>query len=115
MSRRSRSRAPTLDQSAIERMVEAAIARKFTPPAGANVQPISQTVLNQMQAMQAPQEQTSSMFSPGAPLRPVPGLTPKQGPRQFQYQVGYNIGSLPRSTELTSFDVLRNLAALYDG
>ncbi len=113
MSRR-RNRGATLEQR-IERAVQAEIARKFTPPAGANVQPISQNILNQMQAMQAPQEQTSSMFSPGAPIRPTPGLTPKQGPRQFGYQVGYNIASLPRSTELTSFDVLRNLASLYDG
>lgn len=105
----------TLDRRDLERVIEAAIARKFTPPAGANVTPISQAVIDQMYQSMAPQDKTQSYFSPGAPIRPVPGITPAQGPRQWQYPIGYNIGRLPRSTEMTSFDTLRNLAMLYDG
>ena len=58
----------------------------------------------------------SVVFSPGEPLRPTPGLTGADGsPRQFAYPVGYNIAQRPRATESTSFEQLRNLAALYDG
>jgi hypothetical protein len=57
-----------------------------------------------------------SAFPPGEPLRPVPGVVPPDGgPRQWAYQVGYNIAQRPRGTEQTSFEALRNLAALYDG
>lgn len=57
-----------------------------------------------------------SMFPPGEPIRPTPGIVPQdQGPRQFGYMVGYNIAQRPRATEQTSFEALRNLAALYDG
>ncbi len=117
MSRRStRNRnVAVMDKREIERMIESVIARRYTPPAGANVTPITQAVINQMQAQMAPQDKTQGMFSPGAPIQPTPGITPAQGPRQFQYPFGYNIGQHPRSTELTSFDTLRNLAALYDG
>ncbi|GCE14189.1 hypothetical protein KTT_41020 [Tengunoibacter tsumagoiensis] len=55
------------------------------------------------------------MFSPGAPLTPQPDLSPGGMPRGWQFPVGYNISVRPRSTEATSFDTLRNLAALYDG
>ena len=56
------------------------------------------------------------MFAPGAPITPTPGLTaPDGGPRQWAYPVGYNIAQRPRATETTSFEQLRNLAALYDG
>jgi hypothetical protein len=105
----------TLDRNELQRLISAEVARKFTPPAGANVTPISQAVIDQMYSSMAPQDNTQGYFSPGAPIRPVPGITPKQGPRQFQYPIGYNIGRLPRSTEMTSFDTLRNLAMLYDG
>jgi hypothetical protein len=58
----------------------------------------------------------NSLFPPGEPLAPVPGLTPPDGsPRQWAYPVGYNIAQRPRATEQTSFEQLRNLAALYDG
>jgi hypothetical protein len=41
---------------------------------------------------------------------------PQDGaPREFPYMVGYNIAQRPRATEQTSFEALRNLAALYDG
>ncbi|HEU0027594.1 MAG TPA: phage portal protein, partial [Ktedonobacterales bacterium] len=56
------------------------------------------------------------MFSPGAPMRPTPGISgPGGGPRQWAFPPGYNIAQLPRSTEQTSFAQLRGLAALYDG
>lgn len=57
-----------------------------------------------------------SQFPPGEPLRPTPGLTDAGGgPRQWAYPVGTNIGQLPRASEQTSFEALRNLASLYDG
>ncbi|MEO7003532.1 MAG: phage portal protein [Ktedonobacterales bacterium] len=56
----------------------------------------------------------NGMFPPGAPLTPTPGLD-DDGPRQWAYPVGYNIAQRPRATEATSFEQLRNLAALYDG
>lgn len=93
----------------------AALERKFTPPPGAALRPIDQNILNTMQAQQAPQNKSQGMFVSGAPIRPTPGITPLQGPRSWQYPVGYNIGRLPRSTELTPFDTLRNLSNLYDG
>ena len=105
----------TLDRREIARMIEAEVARRYTPPAGAQVTPISQDIINQMYANLAPQGKTQGMFTPGAPIRPVEGITPAQGPRQWQYPIGYNIGQLPRSTEMTSFATLRNLASLYDG
>lgn len=55
-------------------------------------------------------------FPPGQPLPAVPGLTAPDGaPRQWAYPVGYNIAQRPRATEQTTFEQLRNLAALYDG
>jgi hypothetical protein len=55
-------------------------------------------------------------FAPGMPTRLVGGLTDAQGaPRQWSYPVGYNIVARPRITEQTSFEQLRNLAALFDG
>lgn len=57
-----------------------------------------------------------SQFSPGEPIIPSPGVVaPDDAPRQWPYQVGYNIAQRPRATEQTSFEALRNLAALYDG
>ncbi len=56
------------------------------------------------------------IFSPGAPIRPTPGLGgPGGGPRQWAFPVGYNIAQYPRATEQASFEQLRSLAALYDG
>jgi hypothetical protein len=65
---------------------------------------------------QQPLDLGGAMFSPGEPLLPTPGLAGPDGePRQFAFQVGANIGLRPRATEQTSFEQLRNLAALYDG
>ena len=57
-----------------------------------------------------------SIFPPGEPLLPTAGLSSADGgPRQWSFPVGYNIARLPRASEQTSFEALRNLAALYDG
>jgi 2'-5' RNA ligase len=104
----------TLEQS-IERGIATALERVYTPPPGAIVKPISPKLLQQMQAAMAPQAQTNGFFAPGAPIKPTPGIVPAQGPRGWQYPVGYNIYQLPRSTELTPFEQLRNFANLYDG
>ena len=63
-----------------------------------------------------PIPQGGAIFPPGEPLRPTPGIEGAGGrPRQWAFPVGYNIGQRPRATEQTSFEQLRNLAALYDG
>ena len=104
----------TLDRREITRMIEAEVARRYTPPAGANVTPIPQNIIDTMMQQQAPQSKTGGMWEPGTPIKPIPGLAPPEGPRQWSYQVGSNIGFVPRSTEMTSFDTLRNLAKLYE-
>ncbi|HEX6819857.1 MAG TPA: phage portal protein [Ktedonobacterales bacterium] len=56
----------------------------------------------------------SGLFAPGQPLTSV--LAGHDGmPRQFTYRPGYNFSLRPRGTEMTTFEQLRNLAALYDG
>ena len=58
----------------------------------------------------------NSAFPPGEPIRPSPEMVAADGaPREWAYPVGYNIGARPRASEQTGFEVLRNLAALYDG
>ena len=104
----------TLDRRDLARVVDEAIARRYTPPAGANITPIPQNIIDTMMQQQAPQSKTGGMWEPGAPIQPVPGLAPPQGPRQWSYQYGYNIGQLPRATELTAFETLRNLSKLYE-
>jgi len=91
------------------------VTRRFTPPAGANVVPYDPKLMAQMQQNFGPQKEQASAFSPGAPLLPTPGITLPSGPRGWTFPIGYNIGLLPRATESTSFDTLRNLASLYDG
>jgi len=61
-----------------------------------------------------PQKDVATAYTPGSPIKPTPGIT-LDGPRQWTFPIGYNIGQLPRSTEATSFETLRNLANLYDG
>ncbi len=57
-----------------------------------------------------------SAFPPGEPTQPTPGIeAPDGAPRQFAFPIGYNIAQRPRASEQTSFEALRNLAALYDG
>jgi hypothetical protein len=105
----------TLDRNELQRLISAEVARRYTPPPQSTVTPISQDILNQMQQAMAPQDKTQGMFAPGAPIKPVPGMAPATGPRIWQYPIGYNIGQLPRSTETTAFQTLRNLAGLYEG
>lgn len=87
-------------------------------PGGTNFTPVTNDLLmsSMYQALspQAPQTSTP-LFPPGAPLRPIPGLTPPEGPRGWQFPVSVNTGRLPRSTEQYSFGDLRALAASYYG
>lgn len=58
-------------------------------------------------------------FGPGVPLQPRTNLDSKEqveGPRQWQYPVDVNTQLMPRREypQLTPFEQLRNLAALYD-
>ncbi len=70
-------------------------------------------VAEQYNVNQAPQQTPSTIFAPGAPLRPMQGFETPEGPRQWaDFPVGYNIAALPRSSEATSFWQLRQLAAL---
>lgn len=58
----------------------------------------------------------SVALGPGLALQPDAALlAPAGAPRQWQYPAAYNSGTRPRATEQTSFEQLRNLAALYDG
>lgn len=96
--------------------------RRAKLPANAvNVKPIDQAKIQAaMMAAQSAQAQAANGndtlgFTPGVPVQPTPGLVTPDGPRGWVFPVGYNINITPRSTELTSFDELRNLANLYDG
>lgn len=84
-------------------------------PGGANFRPVTDAVVNQMYQHLAPQSNQGYMYVPGAPIKPVLGLTPPGGPRQYEYPIGYNIAQLPRSTEAYSFSDLRSLASMYYG
>lgn len=112
-------RRPTRRTATIERP-PAQPQRRRQPnirPGGVNFTPIGDAAMNQMYDAMSPQSpQTSTpLYPPGAPLRPVPGITPAQGPRVFTYTTGYNIAQLPRSTEAYSFADLRALASTYYG
>jgi 2'-5' RNA ligase len=127
MSRRSRQQLKnspkswpaTAQHEELQRLVEAEVSRRLSQmalPPGAKPRPLNQdALLAQMQTQQSPEKHGTPMFSPGAPLIPSPGLVNPGGPRGYQFNVGYNIQSQPRSSEETSFSTLRNLAALYDG
>ena len=58
--------------------------------------------------------QQAATFAPGTPPTPTP-LDGGRQPRQWAYPVGFNITQRPRAGEATTFEQLRNLAALYDG
>jgi len=84
-------------------------------PGAANFAPVvSDKVMQQMWANMAPQLHGTPMYAPGVPIRPVPGITPEEGPRGYQYEVGYNIAQLPRATEDYTFGELRELAKILD-
>jgi hypothetical protein len=60
--------------------------------------------------------QAEALFGPGYAQPGAPGLAGREGmPRQWAYGASYNVAQRPRGTEQTSFEQLRNLAALYDG
>lgn len=113
-NRRPRSNKPT--RTAVLEQPQEQRRQAQIRPGGQNFQQISDAVQNQMYAAmsaQSPQTATT-MYAPGAPIRPIPGITPIEGPRQFAYGVGTNISSLPRGTEDYSFADLRALAKLFD-
>lgn len=93
------------------------VGAQFGVDQRANFEPVTDEVMAKMYQAQSPQDPTTAtpFFAPGAPLRPVPGITPPSGPRQFSVPVGVNISSIPRGTEQYLFGDLRNLASLYDG
>jgi hypothetical protein len=57
---------------------------------------------------------TQPIFAPGPPPRGIAGLA-TGSPRQWALPPGYNLTQRPRASEQTTFEQLRNLAALYDG
>jgi hypothetical protein len=57
-----------------------------------------------------------ALFGPGVAQPGIRGLAGREGmPRQWACGASYNVAQRPRGTEQTSFEQLRNLAALYDG
>ena len=61
-------------------------------------------------------ERAEALFGPGVAQPGVRGLAGREGmPRQWAYGASYNVAQRPRGTEQTSFEQLRNLAAMYDG
>lgn len=85
-----------------------------------NVYVLPESVIKQVIANFAPQKQKSEMYSPGAPITPIPEITPKAGPRIFSYNTGYNISGVDRTLGRTNYDIpsfqqLRMLAKLYAG
>lgn len=59
--------------------------------------------------------ETMVRFAPGTPAPPTALDGIGRQPRQWAYPVGFNLTQRPRATETTTFEQLRNLAALYDG
>jgi hypothetical protein len=74
------------------------------------------SVWNQMFQSMAPQKSQAETFSPGAPLQPIPGITPAAGPRQWSYPVGFNLAGNDRTLQrdyIPAFQQLRLLAQTY--
>lgn len=59
--------------------------------------------------------ETMVSFAPGTPPPATALDSIARRPRQWAYPVGFNLTQRPRATETTTFEQLRNLAALYDG
>ena len=60
----------------------------------------------------------TSLFSPGMPLPPQPGVNPGGIPVQWHYPISYNTFSVDRSMgnpDVPSFEVLRRLSRMYSG
>ncbi len=84
-------------------------------PTQLNAGTMSQSPLQDIMSVNmAPQARPAVLYPPGAPLIPAVGIEPPEGARQFEYQPSYNVASLPRSTESSSFAQLRALAFLCD-
>ncbi len=79
--------------------------------------PADQAIMELMYQGLSPQNPLTAtpLYAPGAPLMPIPGITPPAGPRQWSFPVGGNISMIPRGEEEYSFDDLRALARIYDG
>ncbi|HEU5348288.1 MAG TPA: hypothetical protein VFU63_06715, partial [Ktedonobacterales bacterium] len=60
-------------------------------------------------------QRAATSFAPGIPPAPTALDDAQNQPRQWAYPSGFNITQRPRATEATTFEQLRNLAALYDG
>ncbi len=56
---------------------------------------------------------TVASFAPGTPPSPTALDSVGRQPRQWAYPTGFNLAQRPRATETTTFEQLRNLAALY--
>lgn len=86
-----------------------------TIPAGVQPIDLSYTVARLSDRFLGTQLQ-SRAFGPGIPLQPTVPTIEQEAPRQFQYPVSWNTQLLPRREQpnLTPFEQLRNLAALYD-
>jgi hypothetical protein len=97
-------------QSLYQQSVQSNQAKTSTLPGSMTADPLQDLMLKN----QAPQDSAVSMYAPGAPLVPAAGIEPPEGARQFEYQPGYNVASLPRSTESTAFAQLRMIALLTD-
>lgn len=85
-------------------------------PTSGNVVTIPASVWQAMLNHMAPQKDQSQTFSPGAPLEPIPGITPKAGPRQFAFMPGINLSGNDRTLlreYIPAFDQLRMLAQTY--
>lgn len=79
--------------------------REVEPNVGSEPQPVARGA-----------QSAAPLFAPGEAPPGLSGLRgPGGSPRQWAYPVGYNLAQRPRMTEQTSFEQLRNLAALYDG
>lgn len=79
---------------------------------------IPASLLMQIMGNQAPQKEQAQTFTPGAPLEPIIGVTPKQGPRQWAYPIGINLAGVDRTLgnqNIPSFEQLRTLAMSYSG
>lgn len=85
---------------------------------GGNLLTISPALLQQIINNMAPQKTQSNDFAPGSPLMPYKGITPKSGPRQYSFPVGYNLDFNDRTQgnqDIPTFTQLRTLARTYSG
>lgn len=83
-------------------------------PGATNFKPVNDKVMAQMWQQLGPQKNGTPAYPPGAPIRPIPYITPDEGPRQFEYVINYNVAQLPRATEDYTFGELRQLAKIAD-